>query len=188
MASSSPTTVVVTLSGSSNVPVNADDDNGSAVTNGIPTQRDFIVAPMPNGTTDKDILPYTVCASGVPAGGTWQMFLTQTGKGKVSLWTDATKKAAFTVPQGVVGFGFSIEGTHESAAAGDISLWFAYTVNGVSYPTNTIAITVTPLINSFAVTPGKDAGDPNGQNIVFVNGINGNQGLKAVTPGGINGA
>jgi hypothetical protein len=40
------------------VPVNADDDNGSVITNGIPAQRDFNVQPLPRA--DPDLIQATV--------------------------------------------------------------------------------------------------------------------------------
>jgi hypothetical protein len=143
----------VDLTGPSSVPVNADNDNGSAVTNGIPTQRDFNVSPLTKA--DPDLLQATITAAGVAGGGTWQENLTQNGKGKISLWTDAKKSATFTTPPAGNGSTtFYIEGTHESAAAGDVTLWFVYTVNNVSYPSATLTITVTPLIEEFTVSPG----------------------------------
>ena len=163
----------VILTGPADVPVNADNDNGSKVTNGIPAQRDFNVQPLANA--DPDLQQATVTAAGAPAGGTWTEHLTQNGVGQIALWTDAKKSAAFTVPGGLTAT-FYIEGTHESGKAGDVTLWFSYTVNGVSYPSNTLTITVTPLITAFTVTP---AGGANGQNIIFRNGVDGSGGLSA---------
>jgi hypothetical protein len=40
------------------VPVNADDDNGSALTNGIPAKRDFDIQPLRQ--LDPDLIPVTV--------------------------------------------------------------------------------------------------------------------------------
>src|SRR5258708_7593593 len=102
---SAPATGVASLCGPSEVPVNADDDNGSTVTTGIPTQRDFILA-GPTSFLDQDIKQYTVSTSGLPAGGTWQMTLTQNGKGQVKLWKDSMKNA-FSIPIGVTTFNFN---------------------------------------------------------------------------------
>src|SRR6516164_9723592 len=52
------------------VPVNADDDNGSPVTNGIPATRDFSAA-GPFTNADPDILQGTVMKYNLPDGGTW---------------------------------------------------------------------------------------------------------------------
>lgn len=176
----------VELDGPANVPVNADNDNGSNVTNGIPTQRDFNVNPLPKA--DPDLLQGTVTALNVAGGGTWTRTLTQIG-GQIKLWTDAKKSAAFTTPPaGQLTATFYIEGFHESVSANDVKLSFKYTVNGNSYTSNNLTITVTPLIQSFTVTPGLDAGDANKQNIIFFNGTDGNQGLAALTPKLIPGA
>jgi hypothetical protein len=162
------------LGGLSDVPVNADNENGSALkTAGIPTTRDFTIT-TPTAYADQEILTYTVTSNGLPAGGTWDWVLIQNDKGQVRLWKDAKKSATLSVPNGATTFTFSVEGTHESAAAGDITLFFSYTANGTVYDSNTLKITVTPVVNSFTVTPAA------GQNINFVDQTpTGLQGLTA---------
>jgi hypothetical protein len=162
--------------------VNADNDNGSNIITtpsggftGLPTQRDFNVTHL--NSDDNDMLTATVTANNIAGGGTWTTTLTQNGKGQVSLWQDPKKDNAFTgPPAGATTATFYIEGTHESAAAGDVTLKFKYTLNGISYTSPTLAITVTPLITAFTVTP---AGGANGQNIIFTNGVDGSGGLSA---------
>jgi hypothetical protein len=182
-----PPSVELNLAQYPYIPVNADNDNGSNVTNGIPAKRDFNVSPLPK--IDPDLVQAVVQAVDVGAGGAWTMNLTQKGQGKISLWTDQKKTSAFTgPPAGQLVGNFWIEGTHESAKANDISLSFTYTIGGQSYTSNTQNLAVTPIISSYTVTPGLDADDPNKQNIVFDNGMDGTKGLDARTPGGLLGA
>src|SRR6266849_1193091 len=97
------------------VPVNADNDNGSAVTNGIPTQRDFSVNPL--SVNDPELLQATLTTSGLPNTGTWGITIVTTpGAGNIALWTDQRKSAEFFAPSpGQLGpFNFYIEGVHES--------------------------------------------------------------------------
>jgi hypothetical protein len=175
------------------VPVNADDDNGSAVTNGIPAIRDFSKQPLTND--DPDLLSATLFADTSlppPPNGSWTVSITPlVVPGTIALWTDRMKTARFS-PSGLGTFKFYIEGTHESASLNELTLTFTYNytdINNVKRSASASAtITVTPLINSFSVTPNSDAGDPNKQNIVFANGPNANSGLQAATPSRAEGA
>ncbi len=174
------------------VPVNADDDNGSMpVTNGIPPKRDFNVAPMQ--ANDQDLKQATLTAVGLPAGGTWSSLINTPGNGMIALWKDQMKTAPWQLPgpgqQGT--FTFYIEGVHESSALNDVKLTFDYTVGNP--PNQTIysasaSMTITPLIQTFGVTPNADAGDPSGQNVIFYKGTDANKGLAANTPSAAPGA
>jgi len=150
---------------------------------GIPTTYDFAAA-GPFTVNDPNIVPATVTINNLPLGGTWTgPTITYSGSGRISLWTDAKKSAAFTAPPaGMLNFTFYIEGTHESAALNDVSISFIYTVNNVQYPAAG-TLSVTPVISSFGVTPNSDPGDPNHQNVVFhLPNQNANNGLQAETP------
>jgi hypothetical protein len=174
------TTCNVVLNAPAFIPVNADDDNGSQVTNGIPAQRDFNVWPIPGGDPELQSASVTVNCN-VPGELAWSAY--QIGTGRIALWTDNTKSApvasAWQVPPGQHTYTFSIEGAHESSFLNDVTLDFGFTFNITGTPQVVPAsqdMTVTPLINSFAVTP---AGGTTGQNIFFTSGNNGNMGLAA---------
>ncbi len=68
------------------VVINADNDNGSPVTNGIPARRDFNVAPLPNGVNDPDLVQVNVAVT--PAEhlpGYFVLSAANYGTGKISL-------------------------------------------------------------------------------------------------------
>jgi hypothetical protein len=181
------TTCNVVLTAPAFIPVNADDDNGSQVTNGIPAQRDFDVAPIPNnGQGDPELKAASVTVNGnVPGELSWSV--NQTGTGKIALWTDNQKSApvagAWQVPANPPTYSFYIEGQHESAALKDVTLTFTFTWNITGTPqtdTKSQDITVNPLINYFIATP---AARDTGQNVRFThNNQDGSVGLQALTP------
>jgi hypothetical protein len=168
--------ILVTVPQPPYVPVNADNDNGSAVTNGIPAKRDFSVNPLP--VNDPELLQGSVVIQGLPAGGTWTLSLGPPPS-KIALWKDQMKTAPFTAADapGI----FYIEGLHESANANDFAqISFTYTPPRMVLTAGSGTVLVTPIINSFTVTP---AGGANGQNINFVNGVDGGNGVQAFIPG-----
>jgi hypothetical protein len=73
----------IDLSAPQYVPVNADDDNKSVVTNGIPAKRDFSVAPLP--INDPELLPGSVTLNDL-SGGAWAMAINYSGNGRIALW------------------------------------------------------------------------------------------------------
>jgi hypothetical protein len=160
--------------------VNADDDNGSAVTNGIPATRDFSATNLPAPDPE---LQVAIVDNTCPTGGTYSVWATQNAtSGQVSFWQDPQKQAAlaatFADPP-LHNFSFYIEGDHESQALNDVTINVQYTwtdpVSGnpvTSTPTS--QLTVTPVINSFNLTP---AGGAAGQNVKWAAGANGNSGL-----------
>jgi hypothetical protein len=169
---SSPNTVtgMIELVAPQFVPVNADNDNGSAVTNGIPARRDFSVSPIPAG--DGDLMWAQLTCVGFPAGGQWSC-LTQTPfGGHIDKWIDDKKTAEFfpyadaNHPGGEGTCDFYFEGTHESSALNDVTITFTYTVNGTPHSASA-QMTVTPLITTFTVTPWNA---PAGQNVWFDQG------------------
>jgi hypothetical protein len=164
------------------VPVNADDDNGSGAPFGIPDKRDFAVNPI--AKNDPQLLSATLTADPTLGAGTWSITTTYNPPGAlIALWTDQKKTAKF-FPGGLGTMKFYIEGVHESSALNDVTLTFQYTVG--TPPNQTIysasaKITVTPLINSFTITPAPP------QNINFINGVDATGGMRAAngaTPGG----
>ncbi len=171
----------VIVTAPSQVPVNADNDNGSLIVDvkkfpGIPTKRDFDVAPLK--VNDPELLQGSVQLVGVPLDGIWSLSTPSTGKSKIALWIDPKKTALFTAANAPGTF--YIEGVHESTTNGDYStIQFTYIVNGTLYGGEAY-LQVTPIIQTFRVSPAGAAG---AQNIVFINGINGLKGLQANIPG-----
>lgn len=165
------------------VAVNADDDNGSAVTNGIPATRDFSTWPLQK--TDFDLLEAQLVCEGFPDGGTWATVITTAGYGNIDLWTDQKKDAVF-LPSGEGTFYFYVEGTHESSFLNDVTLKFTYYApdgrGGYTPHSTSASLPVTPLIQNFSVTPYSDAGDPNNQNVTFVIAPDAKWGLGNYTP------
>jgi hypothetical protein len=157
--------------------------DGQQHSTGIPTKRDFSVSPLK--VNDPELLQATLTADPSLGAGTWSITTTYNPPGAlIALWTDQKKTAKF-FPSGLGTMNFYIEGVHESSALNDVTLTFQYTVG--TPPNQTIysasaKITVTPLINTFGVTPNADAGDANKQNVVFDQGNNANSGLDADTP------
>lgn len=160
-------TGMIDLTAPAYVPVNADNENHSTVTLGIPAQRDFNVAPMVDATTgqqinDRELLQATLIAVGLPPGGSWSTTTYTPHGGHIALWVNQKKTANFS-PAGLGTFNFYIEGTHESSVLNDVTLTFTYSVNATNYSASA-NMTVTPLITSFGVTPAA------GQNVIFLNG------------------
>jgi hypothetical protein len=161
------------------VPVNTDDYNGSPVTNGIPQQRDFSVAPLP--VADPNLISGTVQGWGSvnTLPGTWSISVSSTDAGSAALWIDQKKTAPFTSANcpGT----FYVEGVHESPVVNDLTIKATYTfTNGGAKVTSNLPFTVTPVINAFSVTP---AAAPN---IFFTNQgppANGLNGLESGAPG-----
>jgi hypothetical protein len=163
------------------VPVNADDDNGSALTpatgGGIPAQRDFNKQPLP--VADPDLKQATV--SYLAGNILFVKAVSTGGDGRVQLWTDPMKTQLYIVPGlGAPTVTFYVEGTHVSSALWDVALEVTYlddapgsTPVTVDYP----AITVTPIITSFTVTPHV------APSVVFTNGTDGIQGLDTQSNG-----
>jgi len=164
------------------IPVNADDDNGSDVTDGIgsdtigiPEKRDFNVSPIV-GKDDPELLAGTLQGVGLPPGS-WSITVGTHGLGQVKLWADKRKQAPFA-PTGQGTFTFYAEGVHESSSLNDVFI----TAQWIPTPPNfgnwgmSVTTTVTPLINSFTITPAGPAGT---QNINFINGVDATAGIKA---------
>jgi hypothetical protein len=154
------------------VPVNADNDNGSWLSNGIPAQRDFNVQPLPNA--DPDLKAATVS---YPPGVITGVSLVFNGNGLAALWTDKVKTAAYNVPNPPVSsITFYVEGTRPSSVLWDIALKVDYVSGGTPMSFTTSCITVTPVVDLFTVTPHA------APSVVFDNGVNGLQGLATSPP------
>src|SRR5262249_29964705 len=144
-------TVTIQSTNGGNVPVNGDNDNGSAINADlkhprVPARRDFDVAPLP--FNDPELIAGSVTGLNLPPGGTWTVTVTSTDAGSAKLWKDQKKTAAFTSADAPGGF--FVEGTHESPERADITITATYTVPGTPPFTGSAIITVTPVIISFA--------------------------------------
>ncbi len=143
---------LLTLAAPAYLPVNADNDNGSAVTDGIPAKRDFSVSGLAN--PDPEIQP-AVIFNTLPPGGTYVLNWVP-GDSQVAFWQDQNKNTAWPSSWSYGGQTTTIwlEGTHESASLNDFFMNVTYTW-GVGQTSSVDAtLTVTPVINSFTV---KDA-------------------------------
>ena len=163
------------------IPLNADDDNGSAITNGIPATRDFNATNLPQ--VDPELKAATITNT-YPSGGMYTLDWSADSDAGISFWADQQKKQPITPGlQPETLSNYYVEGDQPSSAQGDVlvflTYWYGYE-NTESVET-IVNLTVTPIVNSFTLTPG---GGANGQNIVFVNGRDGTDGVQAATPGG----
>jgi hypothetical protein len=172
------------------IPVNADDDNGSPMTDGIPVRRDFSVQPLEDAQTgnpvdDKDLVKAVVSfgPDGLPGHGPSNILsvsVSYAGSGRVELWNDASKDEAYTTGTRPAGNDtFYIEGTVPSSSLNDVTIEATWTWvdNTGNHEIGTDAqVTVTPIVNSLAVTPKNPAQttfvtDPTGAQI----GVNSGQ-------------
>jgi hypothetical protein len=81
------------------VPLNANNDNGSTVANGIPAVRDKDTSPIPN---EKDLVKTVLQVDGLPNGFpvtyTLSVNKVQNAHGDISVWNTQTKQFQFTLP------------------------------------------------------------------------------------------
>jgi hypothetical protein len=144
-------------------PLNANNDNGSPLTNGWPKTRDLDVSPNPN---EKDLVQIVLDASGLPPNTplTWNLSAPTSGHAVVKAWTDSIKTAPVGLPYSVTGKSGSdplyyLEGTAEGYALMEISLTLQVTVNG-STATDIVNVTVTPVLQSFTVATNVKGSQP----------------------------
>jgi hypothetical protein len=147
--------------GTTLIPVNADNDNGSkwksAALPFIPSTRDFDAVNLP--VDDPELIPVTVTIGGGYAG-TLSVSDYAPGEATVAFWADKKKQAAFAskaVPAGndPATVTFYVEGTHESLYAGDtvrIDLTFTLTDTPQVSVQRSDTVQVAPIINSFTAT------------------------------------
>jgi hypothetical protein len=134
---------------------------------------------------DPELIGGNLDGTGLPPGGSWSITITYTGLGQIALpWTNQMKTPHF-LPVGLGPFTFYVEGKHESSKLDDTTLTFTYTANGQQFPVSAY-LTITPVINGPSGFTVKPAGGANGQNINFINQVNGTDGLKAFIPGNPN--
>jgi hypothetical protein len=133
------------------VPVNADNDNGSAVTYHIPATRDFDA----NGYTDDDLVPVSLRlepATGL--SGTLRLRKVEGGRDRIRVWETAGKVTEVTLPKtwtvgtDTIPATLQVEGLKEGAALRDVALVLEYLQDGTVICGDTVKITVTPVLGN----------------------------------------
>lgn len=151
------------------VPVNADNDNGSAwipvskpasypeLDGRLPESRDFEVSPLPNGIEDDDLVEIRLIAkNGIPSGGAILLSAEMDNRSKIAMWTDRSKTTQIQNPaiwnEETLPSAIFIEGVKEGAAHREVTL-FAEITNGQEVIAETeLPVTVTPVLNQLKVT------------------------------------
>jgi hypothetical protein len=159
------------------VPVNANNDNGSAFLKPeIPTTRDFdIRGPYQNGASDSELMPVAVSLPpGMQLNGQFVIRIDQAANGgQVRLWTNDKKAreitSGMTFTQATLPRTFYIEGINPTVAvpvpgAGydprpDVKIWLTYfALNpqqfNVQIGAASADVEVTPVITRFDMNPG----------------------------------
>lgn len=170
------------------IPLNADNDNGSVMTDHVPAVRDFSATNLQ--VDDPEIKPVTVWTSLPPGGGYW-LSVSYSGTGRIKFWADQKKTTAWPTDAAWISENdadntqFYVEGTHESIALNDIQVTLNYQVDigGETLSAHTsMDVSVTPVLlnGDFTLTP---AATPN---VFWKEGTDGQSGLKTnsgLTPG-----
>ncbi|HZT80608.1 MAG TPA: Ig-like domain-containing protein [Gemmataceae bacterium] len=164
------------------VMINANNDNGSRITNEIPARRDFDVNRMQVNDPDLVQVNVAINPANVQLPGFFQLTVTNNGTGRIRLWDNRTKArrvegvyTSATLPNQ-----FFIEGAGLSAVQRDSQITLQYIwVNNLTGLPNAVArddvnMTVTPAVNLLDITTQGAAG------VVFRNGRNGLQGMISV--------
>jgi hypothetical protein len=161
--------------------VNANNDNGSRVTDAVPVLRDYQTSDF--NADDPQLRKVAISVDpAAPAATVFTVSVSATGSGRISLWDTASKKnkidsgtkfAKANLPAQVF-----VEGMAPSEDFRDLTLTLTTSVvlkpigKPVPFPigTDNVAVTITPVVTAFGMTPGT---------VTFVNGRNGQGGLRA---------
>jgi VCBS repeat-containing protein len=165
------------------VRVNANNNNGSAVTNEVPAVRDFNAARL--GAADPDLQQVNLT---VPAGarlpGLFGLTISNDRTGRIRVWDSATKTRE--IPSGTrwnratLPASIWVEGTEPAAALRDNSISLVYfnfqpgAPGLVEIGLDQVNATVTPVITRFNLAPGQ---------VRFANGLDGANGIVSQGPG-----
>lgn len=158
------------------IPVNANNDNGSAwvpnTSDTVPSRRDFSFD-GPLNTADPQLRRINVGIvkddgnGGVTGAlGTLNISVTANGVGRARIWKDNIKTAPFQPLHVKFGGTAWIEGTHESRPERDVTINVDFTPDdaGQGEPVHlSFAVSITPIISQMVVIPAPS------QNINFVN-------------------
>ncbi len=135
------------------VPVNANNDNASGMTNGIPATRDFDASDY----TDSDLVPITLSLEPITGlSGTLQLRKIEEGRDRIKVWETISKSAEVPLPKtwavgtDTVPTVLYIEGLREGEALRDIDLILEYVDGESILCADTIKITVTPVLESLS--------------------------------------
>jgi hypothetical protein len=166
------------------VMVNGDNDNGSAVTDGVPAQRDFNVNPLPAGVNDPDLVQVNIVTNPAIGGlrGFFVLLVDNSATGQIRLWNNRNKGAEVT--PGIYAAAnlptqFFVEGTEPSAALRENSITLLYFFvdplrGNIQVGADAVNVTVTPVINNFTIAAGA---------VGFTVGADGRSGMQATGPG-----
>lgn len=145
------------------VPLNANNDNGSKVTNGVPAVRDMDTSPIPK---EKDLVPITLSFNGsLPPNWpvTYTLTVVQNGHAAVHFWNTMTKQNqdmmpySSTYPVGLFPTLY-VEGVAEGYALREIVLTLTVTPMGaIGSSTDVVNMTVTPVLQTLTVNVTKGA-------------------------------
>jgi hypothetical protein len=146
------------------VPINANNDNRSDVTNEIPKKRDDTELVDRDGKrfVDNDLKPVNIVVNpnvGLP--GFFVLSATNSGVGQIKLWTDNTKpaRAEGTYTQANLPSKIYVEGTEPGAALKESEVRLTYLfVNACGLPidagADSVKVSVTPVIDFMNITTG----------------------------------
>ena len=168
--------VKIDITGEEYIPLNANNDNGSVVTNLIPATRDFTLVAATT-FTDTDIKKIDIAVTappGIPLNGTYKLAITQsagTAGGRVRIWNDQKKTTEFTAgttfTQATLPTSMYVEGleptrstlTTSGSTSPDVTVEISYV--GGNVPVGGVLglgrrkLTVTPVIRGYDLTKGK---------------------------------
>ena len=136
------------------VPVNADNDNGSTVTNHIPFTRDFDAS----NYTDNDLVPLSISVE--PATGlfgTLRLRKVEGGRDRIKVWESTDKAADVTLPKtwtlgtDMIPPTLYVEGLKEGESMRDIDLVLEYLQGDRVICNDKVNVTVTPVLKTLSV-------------------------------------
>ena len=134
------------------VPVNADNDNGSTLTDLIPATRDFDTSSI---NAEDDLVQITLGIE--PSGllsGLLRLRKVENGRAMVKVWDSATKSSEITLPAewaiGSVPMSLYLEGVREGAAKREVDVVLEYIVSGSVLCADTCKVTVTPILTELS--------------------------------------
>jgi hypothetical protein len=176
------------MSVGTSVIVNANNDNGSPVTSTIPQRRDLELSPLRDFATgtlkdDDDLVAVeqSISPTDWELRGIVDVKVIENGTGKIKLWREKSKQESaetvFLFRESLPNT-FFIEGNRPSSIWRDcvivVNYWF---FGGAAMPKalirDKLAVTVTPIIERFTISPGK---------ISFSTDSNGSPVIKAAGP------
>jgi hypothetical protein len=144
------------------VPVNADNDNGSTMTDHIPATRDFDA----NGYTDNDLVPISLSLQPTTGlSGTLQLRKVEGGRDRIKVWETTGKVAevplpkTWTVGTDAIPTTLHVEGMKEGEALRAVDLVLEYLEGSAVVCDDKVKATVTPVLQDLEATVASGA-DP----------------------------